>query len=92
MSDPRDRIYREPFTGAYTLFPDNAASVDVSSADATFAQARTIYVGGAGNITVRPLAASSDVTFAMQSGCPVPVRVIAVRTAGATATNLVSVW
>jgi hypothetical protein len=95
VADPAAQVYDPsvaPFKGAITLFPDRAESVDVSSADATFAQARTIFVGGAGVVTVRPFASNADVAFSVPEGGVVPVRVAAVRQVGTTASDLVSVW
>lgn len=85
-------VYRDPFKGVYTLFPDNAIAVDVSSADQTFAPVATIFCGGAGNVVVAPAAGGSDVTFTVVAGQAIPVRVTAVRKTGTTATALVAVW
>ena len=93
MSGERDpRFYRHPFEGVYPLFPDNAASVDVSITDATFAQSRTVYAGGAGTIVVTPAAGGSDITFTVPAGGLVPVRVSAVKNSGTSATLLVAIW
>lgn len=93
MSGERDpSFYRHPFMGIYTLFPDNAASVDVSITDAAFAQARTVYAGGAGAVVVTPAAGGGDVTFTVPAGGVIPVRVSAVKNSGTTATLLVATW
>lgn len=89
---PKDEIYREPFKGTYTLFPDNAADVDVSGADATFGQASTVFVGGAGAVVVQPWGGGADVTFTIPAGGVVPVRVRIVRNSGTTATLLKRVY
>ena len=85
-------VYRPPFKGIYTLFPDNALAVDVSSTDQTFTPGATIFCGGAGNVVVTPLAGGSDVTFTVVAGQVVPVRVSAVKKTGTTATSMVAVW
>lgn len=92
MADPADKTYAGRFEGAYTLFPDNAASVDVSGGNATFTNARTIFVGSAGTVTVTPWGGGSNVQFTVPAGGCVPVRVSAVMQSGTSATGLVSVW
>ena len=61
------------------------------SADADLPEAtRALYVGGAGDITLRPLAGEADVVFRnVPAGVILDVRVRAVRVAGTTATDLV---
>ena len=81
-----------PFDGNYTMYPDNAVAVDVSSVDQIFAQASTIYVGGAGNVVVTPWGGGSNVTFAMQAGTNVPVRVSKVLHTSTTATSMIAVY
>lgn len=49
-----------------------------------------IYVGGAGDITLRPVDSSEDVTYVgVPAGSYLTVRASAVRAAGTTATNLI---
>ncbi|MEM6907166.1 MAG: hypothetical protein AAF494_00685 [Pseudomonadota bacterium] len=51
---------------------------------------KALYVGGAGDILLRAVGGSADVTLAnVPAGSIVPVRVKAVRETGTTATNIV---
>lgn len=92
MADPKDRTYDPPFSGTFTLFPNNAVAVDVSGGDVTFTQARTIYAGGAGNVAATPWGGGSDITVTVPAGGVVPVRVRVVKQSGTTATALLSVY
>ena len=51
---------------------------------------KALYIGTGGDVTVRALKSSADVVFAnVQSGAILPVRVIAVRALGTTASDIV---
>lgn len=51
---------------------------------------KAIYVGGAGNITLRSINGAADVVFnAVPVGAILPVRAQFIRATGTTATNLV---
>lgn len=51
---------------------------------------RAIFVGGAGDITLRAVDSPVDVTLAVQAGQILPLRAAYVRAAGTTATGLVA--
>ncbi|CAB4182498.1 hypothetical protein UFOVP1077_8 [uncultured Caudovirales phage] len=74
---------------AVTAFPNNA---EVAATDVDYTTESTIYVGGAGNVTVTPLGNEVDVTFIMPAGSVIPVRVKRVLSSGLTATGLVRIW
>jgi hypothetical protein len=70
------------------------AALTVTPSDAnTFAQPVTIYVGGAGNITCTPASGGADVVFtAPPVGSVLPLRVVAVKATGTTATLMVALY
>jgi hypothetical protein len=51
---------------------------------------KALYVGGAGNVTLRAVDSVADVTIAVQAGQVLPLRASHVRAAGTTATGLVA--
>ena len=80
------------FGAAMPSFPGSALAVTPSDVD-EFASAVTIYVGGAGNVTVRPAFGGAAVTFVgLPAGSVVPCLVIGVDATGTTATSLVAIY
>lgn len=71
-----------PARRAFAIVPSDAALVDPLP--------KALYVGGAGNLTLRAVDSSADVTLAVQAGQIVPLRASHVRAAGTTATGLVA--
>lgn len=68
----------------------SAVAIVPHNANALPSVARAIYVGTAGDITIRPAGGAADVVFkAMPAGSFLPVRVSHVRAAGTTAADLV---
>jgi hypothetical protein len=54
---------------------------------------RSLYVGGAGDVTVNMLRTGSAILFkAVPVGTVLPIRVTRVKSTGTTATNLSAVW
>lgn len=79
-------------SGACPVFPDGAKAITPVDAD-VFAAAVSVYVGGAGNVAVRPANGGAAVTFVgLPAGSMVPVRVIGVNATNTTATSLVAVY
>lgn len=78
----RDRIELKKSGGA-----------DITPSDTdTFSSPVDVWVGGAGNVAVTT-ALGNDVTFnGAAAGTVLPVRCIAVKSTGTTATNLVAVF
>lgn len=72
-------------------FPDNAVAVTKSDTD-TFSHPVQIYVGTAGAVTVSPAGGQDDVVFEMPAGSYVPCRVLAVKSTGTDADDMVAVW
>lgn len=68
----------------------HAAAVDVSAADAEFAQPRILYVGTAGDVVV-DTEGGETVTMANVAGW-MPVRVTKVYNSGTTASDITAVW
>jgi len=54
--------------------------------------ARSLWVGGGGNVYVDAVNEGSNVLFTVPDGGIVPVRVTRVRNASTTATNIVALW
>lgn len=72
--------------------PDGAQAITPNDTD-TFSAAATVYVGGTGNVTVRPWNGAAAVTFSnVPAGSVLPVRVAGVNATSTTATNLVAVF
>ncbi len=84
----------DPFSG----FGDNVESparhaVAVTPNDGTALPyvTKALYIGGAGNVTVRPIEGGADCTFsAVPAGSILPVRVSHVRATGTSATMIVA--
>jgi len=71
-----------PAQECFAITPDDNADLPVAT--------KAIYVGGAGDIVLRPLSGSSDVTFAnLPDGAILDVRARAIRATGTTATAMV---
>ena len=71
-----------PAGNAFAITPSDTESLTIAT--------KAIYVGGAGDITVRPLNGDSDVLFAgFPAGGILDVRISAVRATGTTATDIV---
>ena len=69
----------------------DAASVTPSDTAALSAIPKALYVGGAGDITLRPLAGAADVVLkSVPAGAILPVRAKYVRATGTTATAIVA--
>lgn len=93
MADPKAEIYDGRFRGTYTLFPDNAIAIDISTADHVLPAFATVYVGATGNVVVAPAGGGSNVTFVgIPAGGVVPVRVKTVVKTLTTATSMVAVY
>ena len=72
-----------PSENAFAVTPDNAAPLMVVP--------KYLYVGGAGNVTLRAKDSSTDVVFAnVPAGGYIYVRASHVRQAGTTATAIVA--
>ncbi len=66
-------------------------AVAITPHDTNAMSARAIYVGGAGNITLRARGSSADVVMtAVPVGTILPIEVTHVRSTGTTATALVA--
>lgn len=75
-----------------TMYPRHAAFVTKSDAD-VFDGPVNIRVYGAGDIVVTPAAPGmSDVTLTLAAGDDVPFMVVAVKSTGTTATNILAIW
>ncbi|MBU7581143.1 MAG: hypothetical protein KAF27_11880 [Porphyrobacter sp.] len=85
---PSDNFYATldsliaPARNCFPITPDNTAELAILP--------KAIYVGGGGNLVVRAVDSAQDVTFVnVAAGSLLDVRVVAVRQAGTTATNIV---
>lgn len=75
-----------------TMYPRHAAFVTPSDAT-VFDGPVNLRVYGAGNIVVTPAAPGmADVTLTLAAGDDVPFMVLAVKSTGTTATNILAVW
>lgn len=71
----------------------NAAAITPHATNALSPTPRAIYVGGAGDITLRSRDGNADVVFvAVPAGTILPVMAQFVRAAGTTATALVAMY
>lgn len=71
-----------PATRCFSIVPDDIQAIPES--------VKAIYIGGGGDVVLRPLHGAVDVTFkAVPQGSTLDVRAIAVRATGTTATHLV---
>ncbi len=79
-------------SAACPTYPDGAKAITPLDAD-VFAAPVSIYVGGTGNVAVRPANGQAAVTFVgLPAGSMVPCRVIGVNATNTTATSLVAVY
>jgi hypothetical protein len=77
---------------AVPVFPGSAKAVDTSDVD-VFAGPVTIFVGGSGNVAVRPANGGASVVFAnVAAGTVLPCRVIGLDSTNTTATDFVAVY
>lgn len=84
-------------TNAFTDFADSpggpaarAFAIVPHATDELETITKAIYVGGTGDVTVRPLASDTHVLFRnVPAGSILDIRVRAVRAAGTTATDIV---
>lgn len=71
-----------PARNCFSITPNDTAALAVTP--------KAIYVGTGGTLVVRAIDSASDVTFAnVGNGSILDIRVIAVRSTGTTASNLV---
>lgn len=71
-----------PAAVCFAIIPNDAGNLPLAT--------KALYVGAAGDVTLRSVRASADVTFKnVQAGAILDVRVLAVRSAGTTASDLV---
>lgn len=71
----------------------HAAAVTPSDTTDLTTAARSLYIGGAGNVTLDTVGGETSVLFAgLTAGSVLPVRAQRVRATGTTATNLVALW
>ncbi|VAW02218.1 hypothetical protein MNBD_ALPHA04-673 [hydrothermal vent metagenome] len=85
MNDPLSQYndaLSSPARRAFMIVPDDVQEL--------VQLPKCICVGGAGDIILRAVDSSEDVTVTVQSGQLIPVRASHVRAAGTTATGLVA--
>jgi hypothetical protein len=71
-----------PARNCFSISPNDTAALPVTP--------KAIYVGTGGNLVVRAMDSASDVTFSnVANGAILDIRVIAVRSTGTTASNLI---
>ncbi len=71
-----------PAEEAFVITPNDTAELPQIT--------KALYIGDGGDVTLRPLRATQDVTFRnLPSGAILDVRVSAVREAGTSASNLI---
>ena len=81
-----------PGTATVTGYPRSAAAVTKSDTN-EFSKPVTVYVGGAGTVTVEPWDNPGvSVTFVMPAGGIVPVQVRKVLSTGTEATHMVAMY
>jgi len=81
-------------SGAQTPGLDQEAITPADDVDLTDVT-RAIYIGGTGNLTVKPMGSRGDaiVTYVgLPVGTVLPIRVKEIRATGTTATNIVAIW
>lgn len=71
-----------PARRAFAIVPSDSAAIGQLP--------KALYVGGAGNLTLRAVDSTGDVTIAVQAGQILPLRASHVRATGTTATGLVA--
>ena len=69
----------------------SAAAIAPHDSNAIDPLPRSVFVGGAGNLTFRAADSDTDVTVAVPQGV-FPVRCEYIRNSGTTATGLVALW
>ena len=75
-----------------SIQPSRIEAVDISSTDATFDEARLLYVGVSGDVIVSGATSGTDVTFKAVPVGFFPILVTKVKKTGTTATNMVSLY
>jgi hypothetical protein len=71
----------------------NAAAVTPDDNNDLGHATRSLFVGGAGDVTVNMLRTGSAITFkAVPVGTVLPIRVTRVKATGTTATSLTALW
>lgn len=71
--------------------PGSAKAITAADAN-TYNRAVMVFCGGAGTVTCTPENGSTDVLFTMPAGSILPIKVIAVKATGTTATGLVAIY
>lgn len=85
LQDSNKREAHNPAFGAFEIDPDDDVTYDLGTTG--------LYVGGAGNITVRMLNGEDTVLFSnIAPGTILPIRVTRVYATGTTATLIVGLY
>lgn len=71
---------------------NRAVSVTPSDSQDLTAVARSLYIGGSGNVSVVTSGGDTVTFIGLTAGTILPVRVSRVRSTGTTATNIVALW
>ncbi len=80
------------FARSLTSPPENAAEIVPDDAAPLPHVTRALYVGGAGDVTLRMLG-GDEVTFqGLAAGTLLPIRAVLVKLSGTTASGLVGLW
>lgn len=79
------------FTPSCPSLPGSAKAITAADAD-TYNRAVMVFCGGAGTVTCTPANGSTDVVFTVPAGAMLPIKVIAIKATGTTATGLVAVY
>ena len=88
MADPFE-LYEKGLDSPY----DAAAAITPDDSNDLATNTRSLYVGGAGNISVDMVSSGSSVVFVgMLAGESYPLRCKRVRSTSTTATNVVGMW